>query len=154
MTVDIRLENDGQATRALQEALTARLPRWFGRPESNRHYAAQAEILPAYVARAGGRDCGLLLMKRHGAASAEIYWMAVDPDCHRAGIGSALLNAACDAARAEKRRLMVVLTLGVEIADENYRKTLAFYERNGFFHSHTEHGVVDPLSYYVKLLAD
>ena len=40
-------------------------------------YASQAEILPAWVANVDGKDGGLLLLKRHGGHSAEIYWMGV-----------------------------------------------------------------------------
>src|SRR5687767_6381209 len=93
MGVSIAREEDPAASRRLLEALTARLPQWFGQPESNRHYAEQAEILEAWAARSDGRAVGLLLLKKHGVVSSEIYWLGIDPDHHRQGIGRALVGA-------------------------------------------------------------
>ena len=93
MGVSIAREEDPAASRRLLENLTGRLPEWFGQPQSNRHYAEQAEILEAWTARIDGRAVGLLLLKRHSAVSAEIYWLGIDPDHHRQGIGQALVRA-------------------------------------------------------------
>src|SRR5580693_2526289 len=93
MEVSIAEEKDPALRRHILETLTARLPEWFAQGESNRHYAEQAEILGAWVARIGGRAGGLLLLKRHSAVSAEVYWLGVDPDYHRQGIGKALIGA-------------------------------------------------------------
>src|ERR1043165_2232592 len=102
MGVSIAREEDRAARRRLLEALTARLPAWFAQPESNRHYAEQAEILEAWVARLDGSPRGLLLLKRHGAVSAEMYWLGVDPDHHRQGIGRALIGAIESRLRQER----------------------------------------------------
>lgn len=93
LTLEIVRETDPRLKRALIEALTARLPQWFGRPESNRHYAEQAEVLEGWAARRDGHDVGLLLVRRHAAVSAEIYWLGVDPDHHRGGVGRALIGS-------------------------------------------------------------
>src|SRR5260370_8133498 len=90
MEVSIAEEKDPALRRRILETLTARLPEWFGRGESNRHYAAQAEILEAWVARIDGRAGGLLLIKRHSPVSAEIYWLVVAPHSPRQGILQAL----------------------------------------------------------------
>ena len=50
MAVSISLETDARLKWQMQEQLTTRLPEWFGQPESNRRYAAQAELLPGYDA--------------------------------------------------------------------------------------------------------
>ncbi len=145
--------HDRAKVRALQEALTALLPAWFGRPDANRHYAAQAEILPAWIATLDGADRGLLLLKRHGLLSAEIYWMAVHPDYHRHGIGSALLEAVAAAMTRESRRFLFVCTLGEDNSDARYARTRRFYQQQGFVLGMTEHGGgPDGLSYYVRLL--
>ena len=102
MEVSIAEEKDPALRRRILETLTARLPEWFAQAESNRHYAEQAEILEAWVARIGGQPVGLLLLKRHSAVSAEIYWLGVDPDHHRQGIGKALIGAVERRLREEK----------------------------------------------------
>jgi hypothetical protein len=71
MEVSIAEEKDPALRRRILETLTACLPEWFAQGESNRHYAEQAEILEAWVARIGGRPDGLLLLKRHSAVSAD-----------------------------------------------------------------------------------
>ena len=50
MAVSISLETDARLKWQMQEQLTTRLPEWFGQPESNRQYAAQADLLPGYNA--------------------------------------------------------------------------------------------------------
>ena len=153
--IDVRLEPDPRVARAVQEQLTARLPEWFGRPEANRHYAAQAEILAAYVARLNGTPRGLLLLKRHGMRSAEIYWMAVDPAFHRHGIGRALLRTATAVLAEEGRELLFALTLGPDDPNPHYHETRAFYEREGFFLALREHGEDrSPMVWYVRLLSE
>src|SRR5262249_53763280 len=59
MSLTIAVENDPAVKRRIQEAITARLPQWFGRPDSNRHYAEQAEAGLGGKARwSGGRTPG------------------------------------------------------------------------------------------------
>src|SRR4030095_4035395 len=132
MGVSIAREEDPAASRRLLEALTARLPDWFAQPESNRHYAEQSEILEAWTARIEGSAQGLLLLKRHSAISAEIYWLAVDPDHHRQGIGRALIGMIESRLRQERLRYLFVTTLHPDDPYETYRRTQAFYERLGF----------------------
>jgi hypothetical protein len=79
MNVSIAREEDPAANRRILETLTARLPEWFAQGEANRHYAEQADILEAWVARIDGRAGSLLLIKRHSLASVEVYWLGVDP---------------------------------------------------------------------------
>lgn len=131
-----------------------RLPQWFGQPEANRHYAEQAEVLDAWAARIDGRARGLLLLKRHGPVSAEIYWLGVDPDHHRQGLGAALVAAVESRLRQEKLRYLFVMTLHPDDPNEPYRRTRAFYERLGFEFALARDppGSPNPLSYYLKPL--
>jgi GNAT superfamily N-acetyltransferase len=132
MPLSTSLERYPQRRRQLLEQLTARLPEWFGLPVANLAYAAQAEILPGYVAHIDGLPRGLLLLKTHSAISVEIHWMGVDPDCHRAGVGRALVAAACAAARADGAEVAFVYTLHPKVAYEPYARTRRFYEAMGF----------------------
>jgi GNAT superfamily N-acetyltransferase len=150
-------ESDAAANRRLLEGLTARLPQWFAQPESNRHYAEQAEKLEAWIARVDGQAAGPLLLKRHSAASAEIHWLGVDPAHHRRGIGRTLVAALERRLRDEKTRFLFVTTLHPDVDYEPYQRTRAFYERMGFeLALSSAHGPVgpssDPLACHLKLL--
>jgi GNAT superfamily N-acetyltransferase len=156
MYVSIAEERDPALRRRILEALTARLPQWFGQAESNRHYAAQAEILDAWVARIDGRPVGLLLLKRQSAVSAEIFWLGVDPDHHRQGIGKAVVGAVERRLREVKGRFLFVMTLHPDDPYEPYRRTRLFYERMGFALVLSSGRALgpssNPLAYYLKLL--
>ena len=157
MDVSIAQKKDPALKRRLLETLTERLPQWFGQGEANRHYAEQAEILEAWVARLDGQTAGLLLLKRHGAISAEVYWLGVDPDHHRQGIGQALIGAVEHRLREEKVRFLFVMTLHPQDPHEPYRRTRLFYERMGFALALSSGQALarsssDPLAYYLKLL--
>jgi GNAT superfamily N-acetyltransferase len=156
MDVSIAQEEDPARNRRVLEALTARLPEWFAQETSNRHYAEQAEILEAWVARIDGLASGLLLLKRHSPVSAEIYWLGVDPDRHRQGIGRALIGAVERQLKEEKVKFFFVMTLHPEDPYEPYRRTRFFYERMGFeLALSSGQGLAaspDPLAYYLKPL--
>jgi ribosomal protein S18 acetylase RimI-like enzyme len=132
MHISVAQEKDPASNRRLLEALTARLPQWFAQAESNRHYAEQAEKLEAWIARLDGQAAGLLLLKRHSARSAEIYWLGVDPDHHRRGVGRALIATVERRLRDERVRFLFVTTLHPEVDYEPYRRTQSFYESMGF----------------------
>jgi ribosomal protein S18 acetylase RimI-like enzyme len=132
MGVSIAREKDPTASRRLLEALTARLPQWFAQADSNRHYAEQAEIMEGWTARIDGHARGLLLLNRHSAVSAEIYWLAVDPDYHRQGLGRALITTIEHRLRQDRLKYLFVTTLHPDDPYEPYRRTRAFYERLGF----------------------
>jgi GNAT superfamily N-acetyltransferase len=157
MDVSIAEEHDPEQRRLIIEGLTARLPEWFGQPESNRHYARQSEILEAWVARIEGQAAGLLLLKPHSAVSAEIYWLGVDPLRHRQGIGRNLVDAVERRLRRERMKYLFVMTLHPDDPYEPYRRTRAFYEAIGFqLALNAAHGPTgaasDRLAYYLKLL--
>ena len=155
MAVSISLETDARLKRQMQEQLTARLPEWFGQPESNRQYAAQAELLPGYIARVDGVPKGMLLLKKHSGISAEIYWLVVDRDCHRAGLGRALVEVGCEKAQAEGAKFLFVYTLHPDAEYEPYRRTRLFYEAVGFHYVLEEQFAdkANPLALYMKGLS-
>jgi D-alanine-D-alanine ligase len=82
----------------------------------------------------------------------DLYWMAVDPALHGAGVGTALLHA-MEARLAGVARLVVVETAG----RPDYAPTRAFYEARGYravsripdFYASGDDQVV-----YVKSLSD
>jgi ribosomal protein S18 acetylase RimI-like enzyme len=155
MGVSIAREEDPATSRRLLEDLTRHLPEWFGQPEANRHYAEQAEILDAWTARIDGNVRGLLLLKRHSAVSAEVYWLGVDPGHHRQGLGRALVGAIEGRLRQERLKYLFVMTLHPDDPYEPYQRTRTFYERLGFELVLTRDPPgtsPNPLAYYLKSL--
>jgi GNAT superfamily N-acetyltransferase len=153
--LNVFLEPSPARKRDLQERLTAELPGWFGNADSNARYALQAEVLDGYVAESEGVPRGLLLLKQSSSVSAEIYWMAVDPVCHRLGIGRALVEAAVEAVRTQGVRYLFVATLHPAIPYEPYQRTRRFYEAMGFACVLEEQSPADPaspLGYYLRQL--
>jgi ribosomal protein S18 acetylase RimI-like enzyme len=132
MDVTVSEEKDPASNRRLLETLTGRLSQWFAQAESNRHYAEQAECLEAWVARLDGEAVGQALLKWHSPASSEIYWLGVDPDHHRRGIGRSLVEAVEHRLRDEGGRFLFAMTLHPEVDYEPYQRTRAFYQRLGF----------------------
>jgi GNAT superfamily N-acetyltransferase len=157
MDVSIAEESDPGERRRIITSLTARLPEWFGRPEANRHYAEQSEVLESWGARLAGRPVGLLLLKRHSTVSAEIYWLGVEPRHHRQGIGRNLIEAVELRLRQDGIKFLLVMTLHPDEPYEPYRRTRAFYEAMGFeLVLGVAHGPTgpesNPLAYHLKLL--
>jgi len=154
MTPVVSLEVDPAQKRRIQEEITQLLPEWFGRPESNLHYAEQAEILPGFVARIAGEAKGLLLLKNVSPLSAEVYWLGVVPALHRSGIGRALIEAASAAAKRDGKEFLFVATLHKSADYEPYERTRLFYETMGF-HFVLEEQMPDPenpSAFYMKVL--
>jgi GNAT superfamily N-acetyltransferase len=116
---------------------------------------SQAEVLDGYVAMTDRVPRGPLLLKYHSAASAEVYWMGVDPTFHRSGIGRALMAAAVDGARARAVKYLFVTTLHPADPYEPYQRTRRFYEAMGFEYMLEEQFSADPdnpMAYYLKQL--
>jgi GNAT superfamily N-acetyltransferase len=152
----VLVETDPERKRQLQIRLTAQLPEWFGQPAFNAKFAKQAEVLEGYVAEVDRDPCGLLLLKRTSAISAEIYWMAVAPARHRQGLGRALVGAACEAAREGGAKYLFVGTLHPDDPYEPYRRTREFYQAIGFAYVLEEQFPANPnnrIAYYMKEIA-
>src|SRR5205807_1787814 len=79
-----------------------------------------------------GAVVGVLLVKRHFPAAAEVHLMAVDRAWHRRGAGRALLSAAETDLRADGVALLQVKTLSPSRPDESYERTRQFYLAQGF----------------------
>lgn len=129
----ITLETRPSGSGATCKAILSTIPDWFGVPASNAEYQALAESGPAVVALDdGGREIGLMLLKRHFTTAIEVYFLAVERSRHRQGAGRALMAHAEAAARAEGRRFVQVKTQGPSAGYEPYQRTRRFYEALGY----------------------
>lgn len=128
MSVTIVRENDpAAAARILDE-----LPAWFGLPAANAHYIEAAAIKASYLAAVDGSTVGLALVDRHFPETAEIHLIAVAPEWHGRGVGTALVEAIEEDVTRDGARLLEVKTVGASYEDEGYAATRAFYEARGF----------------------
>lgn len=130
MNVEIREQREGAG--AVARAILDRLPDWFGIPEANEEYVADAEREGAVIASADDGDVGILVLLRHTPYAAEVHLMAVVPELHRHGIGRLLLQHAERRLAAEGIEFLQVKTLSAASPDPNYAKTRRFYEAYGF----------------------
>ena len=95
------------------------------------------------VAVAGDRVVGhLQLVDADDAHHSEIKNMAVEPSSRGRGVGRALLEAAVDLVRAQRRSLVVVATAAADIDN------LRFYQRAGFRMRSVERDAFAPINGY------
>jgi GNAT superfamily N-acetyltransferase len=136
-------------------ALLARLPQWFGIPESNAAYLRSLERLPAFVAVRDDEIVGFLALESHTPRSVEITVMGVDPALHRHGIGDALVAAAEQWCTDHEVEWLHVKTRGPSTYDDDYERTRRFYGAEGFgvlYESLTEWGSENAALVLVKHL--
>ncbi|MDI6858207.1 MAG: GNAT family N-acetyltransferase [Dehalococcoidia bacterium] len=113
------------------ERILRSLPEWFAFEEAVARYMRDLESLPGFVAVDGDEVIGFLALRHHNPLSSEVHVMAVRRECHRRGVGAALMRTA-EEALAGKVRLLHVKTLGPSHHDEGYKRTRAFYAAMGF----------------------
>src|SRR5262249_39685539 len=104
------------------------LPEWFGIEDATAAYIRDVASLPTF----GAGDNGFVALKLHSPRAAEVYVMGVRRECHRQGIGTALLQAAEENLDAPGVEFLQVKTLGPSLPNDGYARTRAFYEARGF----------------------
>lgn len=101
------------------------LTRPWNDPDADAALAGRVDNATILVARSGGGVVGAAMIGHDGHRGA-LYYLGVDPDCRRGGVGRALVNAAeawC--------RVRGVPKLNLLVRNENLA-VLAFYESLGY----------------------
>jgi len=114
------------------ERLLAALPDWFGIEATNREYIGGLVTRSSAVAEVSDQIAGFLSIEQHNPVSAEVHVMAVDPELHRHGVGSALLEWAEQWCTEHGVRWLHVKTRGPSTPDPGYERTRHFYLAQGF----------------------
>jgi GNAT superfamily N-acetyltransferase len=128
VTATIERRHDPTAVARILQAL----PSWFGIPEANDHYVRAAGDKVSYLARVHDEVVGVALLDRHFPETAEIHLLAVSPERHGQGIGTAIVAAVEADLRHDGAVLMMVKTVGPSHEHLGYAATRAFYRATGF----------------------
>ena len=126
------ISGPGPLVSTTAERILRDLPQWFGVETALRGYAADAGVMPNFVAADGEETIGFLTLREHNPDTVEINCIAVVPGRHREGIGAALCDAAAYWWSARGGRIMQVKTLGPSRVNAHYARTRAFYTAQGF----------------------
>lgn len=109
----------------------ARLPEWFGLPESTAAYIEGCRTLPFWAALRDDQPLGFIALRPTSAHAAELYVMGVLPEYHRQGVGRQLFAAA--RAHAVRQGFSFLHVKTVQSGHyEVYDRTNRFYQRLGF----------------------
>ncbi len=108
----------------------------------------------SYVAQLEGRPVGWICfgVTPCTLGTFDMYWIAVDPDRQREGIGRQLSSFAEEEIKKQSGRLIVVETSGMP----RYEPTRKFYEKNGYYLAAEVpdfYAAGDPKFIYLKVLS-
>jgi len=123
---------DYAQSRALCDGILSALPDWFGGFENYKDYLDDLKDRPVIAAGFDGQQGGIMALTRTSEASVDIHLMAVHPDCHRQGIGQALVQSAMSFAQSNGAQVLTVKTLGPSLVNDPYAQTRHFYAAQGF----------------------
>lgn len=126
----VEITDKDEKRRIARDILEA-LPEWFGIPESREEYIAQSAEQIFLAARRGETPVGFLCLKETGDATVELAVMGVRKAHHRSGVGTRLLEAAKERARALGYSFLQVKTVQMGRYPE-YDATNRFYLHMGF----------------------
>lgn len=126
-----RTIHDPQEKQAVARLILEALPDWFGIPEARENYIRESAEQLMLVSSEDGETNGFLCLKETGRDTLEIAVMGVLQECHRQGIGMALVAAAKKIAREQGYSFLQVKTVQMGRYPE-YDATNRFYLRCGF----------------------
>ncbi len=117
---------------AVCESILRSLPDWFGIESAIVQYVKDVEAMPTFLASVNGRVVGFASINRHFPETAEGHVLGVRGECHRQGIGRALVERIEQWLCREGAELLEVKTVSASSADPSYALTRRFYLAMGF----------------------
>lgn len=117
---------------AICRSVLGSLPDWFGIASARKAYVRHAAEAPMLGAEVDGKIVGFASLADHFGRNCEIHSMGVRPECHRQGVGRALVEATVLWAGEQGFGHVSVKTLSEAHADPHYARTRAFYRAMGF----------------------
>lgn len=123
---------DNEENRVICDAVLAQLSDWFGPRETYKDYLDDLETRPVFTVTFEGNAAGIMALTMTSQDCVEIHLMAIAPDHHGNGIGTALVKEAAAFARTSGAGYLTVKTLGPSRDNAAYAKTRGFYAAQGF----------------------
>ena len=127
----IQILDDRQEKQRVARAILEALPEWFSIPKAREDYIRESADETMLVSLEDGNPKGFLCLKETGKATLELAVMGVLKECHRQGVGTALVQAAKQVARERGYSFLQVKTVQMGRYPE-YDATNRFYLSLGF----------------------
>lgn len=113
------------------KSIIEELPEWFDE-QGRKDYVAGIIDTDVWGYFINEKPVGFISVKSNNEFTSEIYVFGVLRECHRSGVGSQLIEAACDKLMADNVKLLAVKTLDESADYEPYNQTRNFYLKHGF----------------------
>lgn len=131
-TIQVLSLENYEENRVHCDQILSKLSDWFGPYDVYEEYLDDLEIRPVFGVFIDGVVVGLIALTETSNATIDIHLMAVSPEKHGIGIGSALIKHAENFARDKGMSFLTVKSLGPSHANDFYPRTHAFYKATGF----------------------
>lgn len=128
----IVITSAGRDGPVLCEPILRSVPQWFGIEAATLKYIADTGRMPTWIARAGDRAVGFVMVAQHYPVAAEVHCIAVHKERHGTGVGTELLRHVERELRASGVEYLQVKTMGPSKPNAEYARTTHFYESRGF----------------------
>ena len=117
------------------DGIIAVLPYFFSDPSGVVNASRDLREHEGWVSEDDDRVSGFLCLDWPGSQTAEIAWMAVDPEYRRGGRGRQLVEQATGHARDAGARVLMLYTLPIDDSgetDDGFEGTRVFFRAMGF----------------------
>lgn len=113
------------------KSIVEKLPEWFDE-QGRRDYVAGIENTMVWAYFIDEKPVGFISIKSNNEFTSEVYVFGVLKSYHRSGVGSQLMEVACNKIVSDNVKLLVVKTLDESADYEPYNQTRNFYLKHSF----------------------
>ncbi|GAB6091705.1 GNAT family N-acetyltransferase [Spirochaeta dissipatitropha] len=114
------------------EKILKNLPDWFGDESATQEFVTDVKALPYWAAFADEECIGFISVKIHHNRTGDLFVLGVAAEQHGNGMGRLLYKKAEEYFIAKQCDFVLVKTLSDDVNYEPYKRTTAFYRRQGF----------------------
>lgn len=129
--MDIKSIESAEDKARICKSIIEELPEWFDE-QGRRDYVVGIVDTKVWAYFIDEKPAGFISVKSNNEFTSEVYVLGVLKTYHRSGVGSQLIEAACDDLASANIKLLVVKTLDESADYEPYNQTRNFYLKHGF----------------------